>query len=262
MFGAQFGLAVTILADAAIAVLIWNGVKILVPLRAWFNAWAIDRWANQLEPGGSEMWTDRWLTKKARARKKRRRELIRAATADGRRLEQRALLGQPTPKILGVLQVTAAAILDSGDRQELLEILTGTQATALKDEPSAGVVPASEPPTPPPPTPTAPSIADDLRTWLSSKASPKEPNAQDMAARDRVELRMERRLDALQTSLDYRWGTFNKLYTSAFAAEAGLVSFGLQGAAGWSGLAKIVAVVGVAAVFGAIADHLAARSAA
>jgi len=198
----------TILSGAIIAILVAEGIKILIPLRRWFNSAELRSWL-------SEDVMDRLMN----------------AAASERAVERHAILQQPTPKLMGILQTTATYVLESRSDELLLRSLANVRL-ALTDSP------------------------DDVKLWMS--ATPRDETA--FVARDRLEARIERRLDALQARLDYRWTLLNRYSTATVAWVVGSIVFRrtIQNDL-YLGLGCVAAVVLVAAVGSAVIENVARR---
>jgi hypothetical protein len=238
MYSDQLTIAIVIVSNAAVAVLIWNGIKTVLPLRRLINAREL------------RLWT------------KKKKELsdgfLKVATADGQPAEQRALLGQPTPKLLGVLQTAAISILEARKDESLIRMLSGTELPekptdkAPSPEALADLTKWLQPTTPP--------IPPSTQTGVSPPTSP-QTSPEALEARDRLEARIDRRLDALQAMLEYQWMNINKALAPMVAALVASLSFvSTHLDLPWFvSTLHIIAVALVAAVFSAMVENIVAK---
>ena len=158
--------------------------------------------------------------------------LIDAATGKEESPEQKALFDQPTPRLLGVIQNAAMILLDGKSEETVIRLLVGIPSKTQANE----------------------QIDDDVRRWMFQGSLP---------ARDVLQARLERRLDALQARLEYRWTQTNKWISVIVAAAAGSIVFHNSFASNnLVGLLYVGAVILIAAVLSALIENLGARRAA
>jgi hypothetical protein len=155
--------------------------------------------------------------------------LIAAATGKEESSEQKALFDQPTPRLLGVIQNAAMVLLDGKSEETVIRLLVGIPSKTYANE----------------------QVDDDVRRWVFQESLP---------ARDVLQARLERRLDALQARLEYRWTQTNKWISVIVAtAAAGIVFYNPFASNSFVSLLYVGAVVLIAAVLSALIENLGAR---
>jgi hypothetical protein len=161
---------------------------------------------------------------------------LMTAAASESAAEQHAILDQPTGKLMGILQAASTYVLEGRTDERLLRSLAGQMLTS-KDGP------------------------DDISTWIKNPDLP--PSEDALRARDRLEALIERRLDALQARLEYRWMLRNKYATAAIAGVVGTFVYERTNITHdlLITVAFIGAVVLVAAVYSAVIENITKRRA-
>lgn len=210
---------VAIVAVSVLAVLVVEGVKILFPTRARFHRGQLARWLCSHRP--------------VRPRLRRGEELPELKDLlyllgddDG----GRPVLQQPTAKLMALLQAVTVTVLDFPDRHRpLYEILTQTNLWNEQEQ-------------------RPPELWAQIQSVKDDRA---------LAAREALDQLLERKLDALQAAMEYRWSHDNNRATAAVAGLLAAIYF--TGSAILLSVTAVIGAVFTAVVLGAVGRSVAER---